>query len=208
MMKIKWKGTLNVPNTLTMLRMLMIPLYLVLFSHGHKYWALLVFLLAGLTDLLDGWIARKYNLITDFGKLMDPLADKLMGITAVVSMAVGNEQIAPVVPWVVVFVIAGKELLMLAGGLLMLGRNIVVYSKPIGKAAQALFTAGLTASFFHDRLAALWRFSLSPDVLLLYAAMALTLAALVFYANSCITQLKNKKINYGAMKQNGTDNGR
>jgi hypothetical protein len=92
----------------------------------------------------------------------------------------------------VLIVIVGKELLMVLGGLFMLGKRVVVYSKPIGKAAQALFTLGLTASFFHDRLAALWSFSLSPDVLVLYAATALTLAALVFYAASCVGQLKVK----------------
>jgi len=58
-MKAKWKENLNVPNALTMLRFLMIPLYIVLFLRGHKYWALFTFLLAGLTDILDGWIARR-----------------------------------------------------------------------------------------------------------------------------------------------------
>lgn len=187
-----WKKNCNVPNALTMLRFLMIPLYVVLFLKGQKYWALFTFLCAGFTDVLDGWIARRYNLITNFGKLMDPMADKLMGITALFSMTVGTAQIPPVVPWTVLIVIVGKELLMMLGGLFMLGKRVVVYSKPIGKASQALFTLGLTASFFHDRLAALWRFSLSPDVLILYAATALTLAALVFYAASCVGQLKVK----------------
>ncbi len=191
-MKTDWKRNLNVPNGLTMLRFLMIPLYIVLFVKGQKYWALFTFLLAGCTDVLDGWIARRYNLITDFGKLMDPLADKLMGITALFSMTIGTAQIPPVVPWAVVIVIVAKELLMMLGGLFMLGKRIVVYSRPIGKAAQALLTLGLTASFFHDRLAALWSFSLSPDALLLYAAMTLTLIALAFYAASCVRQLKTK----------------
>ena len=191
-MKAKWKENLNVPNALTMLRFLMIPLYIVLFLKGLKYWALVTFLLAGVTDILDGRIARKYNLITDFGKLMDPLADKLMGVAVLLSMAIGTAQIPAVVPWAVVAVILGKELLMVLGGLVMLGRRIVVYSRPIGKASQALLTAGLTAAFFHDDLAGLWSFSVSPDVLLLYLATALTLAALVFYAASCVKQLKTK----------------
>ena len=191
-MRPKWKQNLNVPNALTMLRMLMIPVYIVLFAKGYRYWALFTFLLAGLTDILDGWIARRYHLITDFGKLMDPLADKLIGITALFSMTIGTETIPPVVPWAVVLVIVCKELLMMLGGLFMLGKNIVVYSRPIGKAAQALLTTGLTASFFHDRLAALWSLSVSPDTLLLYAAMILTLAALCFYATSCVKQLRVK----------------
>jgi cardiolipin synthase (CMP-forming) len=191
-MKPQWKENLNVPNALTLLRFLMIPLYVVLFIRGQKYWALFTFLLAGLTDVLDGYIARKYHLITNLGKLMDPLADKLMVITAMFSLAIGTEWIPPVVPWAVVLVIVFKELLMMLGGLLMLGKNIVVYSKPIGKAAQALLTAGLTSAFFHDRLAALWSLAVSPDTLLLYAATVLTLAALCFYAASCLKQLRAK----------------
>ncbi len=194
-MKDNWKKNCNVPNALTLLRMFMIPAYIVLFIKGHKYWALFTFLLAGLTDVLDGIIARRYNLITDFGKLMDPLADKLMGITAMFSLAIGTEQIPPVMPWPVLIVILGKELLMMLGGLLMLGRHIVVYSKPIGKAAQALLTVGLVAAYFHDELAGLWRFSLSPDVMVLYLAMVLTLAALVFYAHSCVVQLRQAQSN-------------
>lgn len=192
-MKAKWKENLNVPNALTMLRMGMIPVYVVLFLNGHKYWALFTFLLAGATDVADGMIARKFHLITDFGKLMDPLADKLMGLTALLSMTIGTELIPAVVPWVVVIVIFLKELLMVLGGVVMLGKHIVVYSKPIGKAAQALLTAGLTASYFHERLAGLWAWNVSPDVLILYLAMALTLVALCFYAASCVKQLKEQK---------------
>jgi cardiolipin synthase len=191
-MNAKWKKNLNVPNALTMLRMLMIPLYIVLFLNGRKYWALSVFLLAGATDIADGMIARKYNLITDFGKLMDPLADKLMATTALLSMTIGTEQIPAVVPWPVVIVILSKELLMVLGGLCMLKRHIVVYSKPIGKAAQVLLTVGLTASYFHDDLTGLWAWQVAPDTLLLYAAMTLTLVALLFYAWSGIKQLGEK----------------
>jgi cardiolipin synthase len=206
-MQPKWKQNLNVPNALTMLRMLMIPVYVVLFARGMKFWALGVFLLAGVTDVLDGWIARRFNLITDFGKLTDPLADKLMGITALLSMTIGNALIPPVVPWPVVGVILGKEILMMLGGLVMLRRHVVVYSRPIGKAAQALLTAGLTASYFHERLAGLWAFSMPPDTLLLYAATALTLAALVFYGAGCVKQIKGQNLNDGIDSEHGTHNG-
>ncbi len=194
-MDIKWKENLNLPNVLTMLRMGMIPVYIVLFVGGHKYWALTVFLLAGATDVADGTIARKYNLITDFGKLMDPLADKLMGLTVLLSMTIGNETIPAVVPLVVVIVIFLKEILMVVGGIVMLGRSIVVYSRPIGKAAQVLLTTGLTASFFHETVQGFWAWQVSLDVFLLYAAMGLTLVALGFYALSCVRQLSAQKNN-------------
>ena len=74
---------MNLPNKLTILRVLMIPFFVVflltdLGGEAGKYIALALFILASLTDLLDGKIARKYNLVTNFGKFMDPLADKLL----------------------------------------------------------------------------------------------------------------------------------
>lgn len=76
---------MNTANKLTLLRVLLIPVFLVVlyvpFSH-HRYVALGVFILASLTDLIDGKVARKYNQITDFGKFMDPLADKLLVMAA------------------------------------------------------------------------------------------------------------------------------
>ena len=72
---------MNLPNKLTMMRVILIPVYLVLWHldfPGNNYAALAVFIVASLTDLLDGKIARKYNLVTDFGKFADPLADKML----------------------------------------------------------------------------------------------------------------------------------
>jgi CDP-diacylglycerol--glycerol-3-phosphate 3-phosphatidyltransferase len=76
---------MNTANKLTLLRVLMIPIFLVLLYwkfDGHMYAALAVFILASLTDWLDGYIARHYNQTTDFGKFMDPLADKVLVIAA------------------------------------------------------------------------------------------------------------------------------
>ena len=185
------KRNANVPNALTAIRMLLIPLYLILFSRGLKYPAMWVFLAAASTDMLDGMIARRFNLITDLGKLMDPLADKLMVLTVMFSMAIGNQSIAPVVPWPAVCIVLGKELLMMAGGLLMLRHHVVVYSRLIGKTAHALFVAGLTATFFHDWLVktcAGW--FLTPDLILLWLAVALTLCAMVFYIVGAVGTLK------------------
>lgn len=77
---------MNIPNRLTMLRVCLIPIFVWTFlSQNISDWiALIVFSLAGITDFLDGYIARKKNLVTDFGKLMDPLADKLMSASALI----------------------------------------------------------------------------------------------------------------------------
>ena len=98
-----FRKNLNVPNVLTMIRLALVPVYVALFVSGQKYAALATFLVASLTDLLDGRIARKYNLITDFGKLVDPFADKVMVLTALFSMAIGSPVIPPVVPWAAVW---------------------------------------------------------------------------------------------------------
>lgn len=190
-LKEMFKRNFNVPNTLTFLRMLMIPLYLIVFGNGLKYPALIIFLAASLTDLLDGMIARRYQLITNLGKLMDPLADKLMILTVMFSMAIGNAAIPPVVPWQVVGILLGKELLMMAGGLVMLRQHIVVYSYFIGKLAHCLFIAGLTAAFFHEWLVtACVGWFLTPDLILLWTAVVCTLCALAFYVNDSVHKLK------------------
>ncbi|MCE5342629.1 MAG: CDP-alcohol phosphatidyltransferase family protein [Eubacteriales bacterium] len=190
-MKENFKKNLNVPNALTALRMLMIPLYLALFIKEMKYTALIVFLLASLTDLLDGMIARRYHLITDLGKLMDPLADKLMILTVMFSMVIGSQAISPVVPWVAVGILLGKELLMMIGGLLMLRHNIVVYSHMIGKIAHCLFIAGLTATFFHDWFSQTFvGWPMTPDLMLIWIAVACTLCAMVFYVADALRKLK------------------
>ncbi len=191
-----WKRNFNVPNTLTLIRMLLIPVYLVLFTQGKKYPALFVFLAASFTDLLDGMIARRYHLITDLGKLMDPLADKLMVLTVMFSLAIGNDSIPPTVPWAAVCIVLGKEMLLMLGGLLMLRRHIVVYSFMIGKVAHCLFISGLTASFFHEwfsRVCPGW--FMTPDQILLWVAVACTLAALVFYWVGSLHQLREAKKN-------------
>ena len=69
-------------NKITIFRVVLIPVFLVLAYTGHMRWALLVFVLASLSDMLDGYIARHYNQITDFGKFMDPLADKVLVMAA------------------------------------------------------------------------------------------------------------------------------
>ena len=73
---------MNLPNKLTLLRVILVPVYIALYLTGHYIWALVVFAAASFTDMLDGKIARKHNLVTNFGKIMDPLADKVLVYSA------------------------------------------------------------------------------------------------------------------------------
>ncbi|MCL6457796.1 MAG: CDP-alcohol phosphatidyltransferase family protein, partial [Gorillibacterium sp.] len=78
------------PNVLTLLRFLLIPVYLYIFFTGHEESAFLIMLLAGVTDVLDGYIARKRNQVTELGSMLDPLADKLMLLTVIFSLTVAG----------------------------------------------------------------------------------------------------------------------
>lgn len=189
------RKNLNVPNVLTLIRLFLVPVYLAVFSAGHKYIALAIFIIASFTDLLDGRIARKYNLITDFGKLVDPFADKVMVLSVMFTMALGNAAIPAVLPWSAVIILLGKELVMVVGGLVMLKHGLVVYSSMIGKVAHCVFIASLVLSFFHDWfLQTCVGWFLTPDLIILWIAVFLTLCALVFYAVKSIHTAKDKGI--------------
>ena len=98
---------MNLPNKLTVLRVLLIPFFVVfmltdLGGASGKWIALAIFIIASLTDLLDGKIARKYNLVTNFGKFMDPLADKLL-VSAAMICLIENGKLAA---WIVIIIIS------------------------------------------------------------------------------------------------------
>ena len=103
---------LNLPNKLTLLRIALVPVYLVLLAYGYNWLALIVFAIASITDALDGKIARKYNLITNFGKFMDPIADKLLTHTAFIMLtAMGQLGVWPCIIFVArEFVVSGLRL--------------------------------------------------------------------------------------------------
>ena len=174
----------TIPNVLTMIRLLLVPVFVILFFNGMKKTALVVFIVASLTDFLDGYLARKLNQITDFGKLFDPLADKLMVLTAMVCQG-----IAGVFPWIAIIIVAVKEGMMVLGGMFMLSRNVVVYSNLPGKAAQVCFIAALILSFFHEELAD-WGVQL--DLILLWITVGLALIAMGIYAVGAIRTLREK----------------
>ena len=98
---------MNLPNKLTMLRVILIPFFVVfmlgsLLGDADKWIALGIFIAASLTDLLDGKIARKYNLVTDFVKLMDPLADKLLVSAALICLC----EMGRLAAWIVIIIIS------------------------------------------------------------------------------------------------------
>lgn len=124
---------MNLPNKLTILRVIMVPFFVafLLLTPQHlsfKWIALAIFIVASLTDLLDGKIARKYNLVTNFGKFMDPLADKLL----VCSALIGMTALGVVPAWITIIIIA-REFIISGFRLIAAEKGIVIAASMWGK---------------------------------------------------------------------------
>jgi CDP-diacylglycerol--glycerol-3-phosphate 3-phosphatidyltransferase len=123
---------MNLPNRLTLLRLALVPIFVALlladFLAHHGLWALLVFALASLTDLLDGRIARRRNLVTTFGKLMDPLADKVLVMAAMLCLVERGHA-----PSYVVILILAREFLVTSLRLVAAGEGLVIAADRWGK---------------------------------------------------------------------------
>ena len=184
-----------IPNVLCVIRIFLVFVFIHLALNDMLYGAIAAFLAAGATDVLDGFLARKNNWITDLGKILDPFADKLMQCTVLVIFY--YLEILPI--WfVLVFML--KEVITLVMGLLVIKkRNVVVVSKWYGKAAVCLFYATVVISaVFEDFLGE------HPLVLLilLIPAAALAIGAFAAYVNYYYTFLQMPKNDSDAGKVN------
>jgi len=130
---------MNLPNKLTVLRIIMIPIFAALFyitAIPYNYLiSAIVFALAACTDFLDGHIARKYNLVTDLGKFLDPIADKVLVSTALIVMLLpyGAEKILPWYAGIGVAVILARELIVSGLRMVAAGKGVVLAADKTGK---------------------------------------------------------------------------
>lgn len=140
----------TIPNVITTIRFIAIP-FMAYFIYAsvnvdpkYNMIAFIFFISIWATDVLDGYIARKYNQISDFGKLFDPFVDKTFQFVTALMMAIVNK-----LPFWIPIIIALKELLMVIGGAVLLKKyKLVVYSKWYGKLATFLFVAAFCVLFF------------------------------------------------------------
>ena len=135
---------MNIPNTLSLIRVLLVPIFVatLIFMREIKVWGIIVptvvYILTALTDMLDGKIARKYSLVTDFGKFIDPLADKFMVMSSMIAILVwmlllGRVTLATVFVWVVLVILL-RELGVTSLRLVVAGKSgIVVAASFLGK---------------------------------------------------------------------------
>lgn len=176
---------MNLPNLLTIARILLIPVFYHLYTKGLYTQAMCVFLAASLTDFLDGYLARKWNQVTSFGKLADPAADKIMVLTALYCLAADGR-----IPLIAPIVILCKELLMVVGSLFLLGRKVVVQANIWGKLATVSFIVAFVLVFPWHGISFLY----TVGRVLVYLSTALSLWAMVQYAWGTVKNLKEQTI--------------
>lgn len=164
-----------IPNTLTIIRFLLIPFILYSVVSGNYLLALVLFTLSGITDIADGFIARKFNLISNFGKLMDPLADKLTQISMLAILVLNN-----MIPVWILIIVALKEITMVCGASFLYGKDVVVYSRWYGKLATVLFYLAIVSSLLLEQFN-ITNWIADIDLYLYYLALLTTLFALVMY---------------------------
>lgn len=198
-MKELLKGWNTIPNWLTYLRIVLVPVFAVLFYNNHIGAALIVLAVSGLSDFFDGKIARRFNMVSDLGKLIDPVADKLTEITIAVLFFLRfreGEGLIKTFSWIfLIFII--KEFVMVAFGALMLAMGLRPSAAEIwGKASTMVFYLVMIAIvMFGPGVGLLTKFWTIPDLPLLIMVIisaVLTVVAFIGYIPSTYKQIMGK----------------
>lgn len=161
-----------IPNILTIFRFFLVPVFVWVFFNGDPIIALAIFVLACLTDILDGFLARRMKVVSDFGKWADPAADKLMTIV-VLSCLVKDGNL----PWYFLAFYFSKELLLSIGVSVTYfkkQKGKIHQAKPIGKLAMTTTFIGLSSSFFSDLIDP-W------NIAIMWMAVGMSIAATMYY---------------------------
>lgn len=176
----------HVPNILTIIRFLLIPFILFNIFSGNYILAFAFFTISGITDIADGFIARKYNLVSNFGKLMDPLADKLTQIATLASLVIAG--VIPKFGYWILGIVLLKEFIMIVGASFLYGKDVVVYSKWYGKLATVLFYLAIVFSLLAKQFNLVVDIWNDIDLGLYCLALIATVFSLIMY----IRDLYNK----------------
>ena len=180
---------MNLPNKLTLFRVVLIPFFVLFllapyFEGYGNYIAVAIFIVASITDFLDGKIARKYNLVTNFGKFMDPLADKLLVCSALICLI----QLELIPAWVVIIIIA-REFIISGFRLVASDNGVVIAASYWGKfktALQMLTVIVLILNIPNKVFTIL-------GTVLIYVSLALTVISLIDYIAKNKDVLKDQK---------------
>lgn len=176
----------NIPNILTVIRFLLVPVMFYYMVKGKFIIALSIYILASITDVVDGFIARKFNMITDLGKVLDPMADKFLQFAALIGLWVSKI----ISLWILV-VFFVKEVLMGIGCFkLMLKDNVIVQAKWFGKLSTCIFFVAIIISMLSKYFVVLQPY---PNILMV-VALVMAIFALIKYLLNYLSIVKTNKI--------------
>jgi CDP-diacylglycerol--glycerol-3-phosphate 3-phosphatidyltransferase len=165
----------QLPNVLTIGRLVLVPVFIVLLASadgGESWPAAIVFGIAGVTDQLDGWLARRWHVESEFGKIADPLADRLMIDAAVLLLVIAGR-----LPWLALVIVLARDLFLLGGYRLVLPRGYELSVNFVGKAATWLLYLALALLMVTPQ-SAQW------PVWLFWSGLVLAVAAGAVYVGS------------------------
>ncbi len=172
---------MNLPNKLTVARIIATPIFMLTMLtnfKGHYFVALIIFILASLTDLLDGKIARKRGLVTDFGKFLDPLADKMLTTAAYLGLIAANA--CPGITWIV-FIVLFREFMITSLRLVAVQNGTVIAANMWGKAKTVCQMSAIIATLFIAALVSVFDF---PAVVL---SIFMILITVMLWASAVLT---------------------
>lgn len=172
---------MNLPNILTIIRFIIVPFMTYFLINENFTIAILLYVLASATDVLDGFIARRFNLITDLGKFLDPMADKLLQFSALVGL-----WIVGLIPLWIVVIFFIKEISMGLGAIKLLKKHIIIQSKWFGKLSTIFFFMAIVSSMLSSKIIVLYSYIIPLFIL---ALMSL-LFAFIMYLSSYIKETK------------------
>ena len=186
----------NIPNILSCIRILLVFVFLfVFFALDNIYLALFIFLVAGATDVVDGYLARRNNWITNLGKILDPVADKLMPCTVLLSLLI--KDLVPL--WFVIPFFAKEIFTLIIGFIVIRRRSVNVVSKWYGKFAVCLFYLTVAISMIFKEFLATCHPAIT--VIIFIPSVIFALAALIAYVKH-YAYLKQEKVNKSGLINN------
>ena len=168
---------MNVPNKLTLLRIILVPVFVVIYYIGFTgwyYWAAAIFIIAAITDAIDGRIARRTGQVTDFGKFADPIADKLLVMSALLILMEWGK----VAAWIAIILLA-REFIISGFRLVAAGKGTVIAAGITGKIKTVVQIVAISVLLFDDPIEK-WT-GIPLGIILLYISAALSIWSCVEY---------------------------
>lgn len=166
---------MNLPNTLTIIRFIIVPFMAYFLITKNFTVAIILYIIASITDILDGIIARKFNLITKEGKILDPMADKFLQFAALLGL-----WIVGIIPFVITLIFFLKEIFMGLGAIKLLKKNVVVQSKWFGKFSTISFFLAIITSMLSPKFEILKNYTIPLFIL---AIISLFFSFIMYLSN-------------------------